>query len=117
MAALTNSDPDLLRVFVDFLRRCYDVPTEKLALAVNCHTGNGLSVEQIEAWWLERLDLPATCLRAPTVNRPSSASSGRRGRVLPYGTARVSLCSVLVVQSIYGAIQHFAGIARTEWLG
>jgi hypothetical protein len=36
--------------------------------------------------------------------------------VLPYGTARVSVCSVVVVQSIYGAIQEYAGIDRPEWL-
>ena len=116
VAALTNSDPDLLSVFVRFLRGCYDVPTNKLALSVNCHTGNGLSIEDIQGWWLARLGLPTTCLRAPTVNRPSSASALRRGHVLPYGTARVSTCLVVVVQSIYGAIQEYAGIDRPEWL-
>jgi transcriptional regulator with XRE-family HTH domain len=116
VAALTNSDPDLLKVYVDFLRRCYGVPDEKLALAVNCHLGNGLTVGQIESWWLERLGLPPSCLRGATVNQPSSASTRRRGHVLPYGTARVSVCSVVIVQSIYGAIQEYAGIDRPEWL-
>ena len=116
VAALTNSDPDLLKVFVDFLRRCHDVPDEKIALAVNCHLGNGLELDEIEAWWLEQLTLPASCLRAATVNRPSAASARRRGHVLPYGTARVSVCSVVIVQSIYGAIQEYAEIDRPEWL-
>ena len=116
VAALTNSDPDLLREFVEFLRRCYEVADEKIALAGNCHLGNGLGLDEIECWWLGRLALPASCLRAATVNQPSSASSGRRGHVLPYGTARISVCSVVLVQSIYGAIQEYAGIERPEWL-
>jgi hypothetical protein len=116
VAALTNSDPDLLSLFVRCLRQCFSVPDAKLAVYVNCHVGNGFEVADIEDWWLGRLDLPRSCLRAATVNRPSTASRGRRGQVLPYGTARVSAYSVRVVQSIYGAIQEYAGIDRPEWL-
>lgn len=116
VAALTNSDPDLLSVFVRFLRECYAVPDCKLALTVNCHLGNGMTVEEIQGWWLHRLDMPSSCGRAAAVNRPSAASRGRRGNVLPYGTARVSVCSTELVQSIYGAIQEYAGIDRPEWL-
>jgi hypothetical protein len=116
VAVLTNSDPDLLRVFVEFLRRCYRIADERFALSVNCHLGNGLTLDEIESWWLERLELPRSCLRKAAVNRPSTASAFRRGHVLPYGIARVALCSVEVLQSIYGAIQEYAGIERPEWL-
>jgi hypothetical protein len=117
VAALTNSDPEMLDLFVRFLRESYDVPDSKLALSVNCHLGNGLDVHEIEDWWLQRLSLPSACLRASIVNRASAASRGRRGHVLPLGTARVSAYSVLVVQSIYGAIQEYGGFDRPGWLG
>ncbi len=78
----TNSDPDMLRLFVRFLRECYAVEDERLTFAVNVHLGNGLSLADIEAWWLARLDLPPTCLRTASVNRPSKASRWRRN-VLP----------------------------------
>jgi hypothetical protein len=115
-AILTNSDVDMLRLFVRFLRECYRVPDEKLKMSVNCHLTNELSLKEIEAWWLDQLSIPRSCLRRAPVNRPSSASALRRGHVLPYGTARVSVCSVLVIQSIYGAIQEYAGIDRPAWL-
>ena len=67
-----------------------------------------------EAWWCDQLDLPPSALRAASVNRPSSASRWRRN-VLVYGTARV-VHSTFLVQSIYGAIQEYAGFARPEWL-
>jgi hypothetical protein len=115
-AALTNSDPDLLLVLRRFLARWYDVPDERLAFSVNCFLNNGLPLEEIEDHWLQVLELPRSCLRAATVDTPSSASR-RRGRTLVYGTGRLSVASTAVVQSIYGAIQEYAGLDRPEWLG
>jgi len=112
---LTNSDADMLVVFVRFLRESYDVPTARMNLTVNCHLNNGLSLAEIEAWWLERLELAPACLRKAAVNRPSAASRWRRN-VHVYGTARVVVHSTAIVQSIYGAIQEYAGIERPEWL-
>jgi hypothetical protein len=114
-AVLTNSDADMLVLFVRFLRECYDVPVARMNLTVNCHLNNGLSLEEIEAWWLARLGLRLECLRKAAVNRPSSASRWRRN-VHVYGTARVAVHSTAIVQSIYGAIQEYAGIERPEWL-
>ena len=111
-----NADADLLDTFLDFLRFSYSVPDQAIAFSVNCFLGNGLTLDQIHEWWLPRLALPSSCLRKAVVNRPSSASSGRRGHVLPYGTARLSVHSTDVIQSIYGAIQEYAGIDRPEWL-
>jgi hypothetical protein len=116
VVTLTNSDADLLSMFLRFLRRSFDVPDEKVAFSVNCFLGNGLSLDEIEAWWLARLELPRDCLRKAAINRPSSASQRKRGHVLPYGTGRVTVCSTYIVQSIYGAIQEYAGIDRPEWL-
>ena len=114
-AILTNSDADMLVLFVRFLRECYDVAAANISLTVNCHLNNGLSLEEIEAWWLTRLGLGPECLRKAAVNRPSPASRWRRN-VHVYGTARVAVHSTAIVQSIYGAIQEYAGIERPEWL-
>jgi hypothetical protein len=115
VVALTNSDPEMLRAFLSFLRGPGGVQDERIALTVNCHLNNGLSLAEIEEWWLATLGLPPTCLRGATVNRASSASRWRRN-VLIYGTARLSVCSTFLVQSIYGAIQEYAGFDRPEWL-
>lgn len=115
VVGLTNSDADLLCCFTQFMRAGYDVPDHKFAFSVNCFLGNGHTLPQIEAWWLARLALPATCVRKAVINQASSASKRKR-RVLPYGTGRVLVCSTFIVQSIYGAIQEYAGIERPEWL-
>lgn len=112
----TNADVEMVRVFVRFLRECYAVDDSRIRLTCNCFLGNGLSLEEIERWWLNELQLPTSSLLPSVVNRPSSASQGKR-RTLPYGTARVVVDSTAIVQSIYGAIQEYAGIERPEWLG
>jgi hypothetical protein len=112
---LCNADVDLLHTFLRFLRTHFDVPDDKVAFTVNCFLGNGLTLPEIETWWLQRLGLPATCLRQAAVNRASSASKRKR-RTLVYGTGRLVVHSTFIVQSIYGAIQEYAGIDRPEWL-
>jgi len=111
----TNSDPEMLRAYLRFLRGPCEVEDERIALSVNCHLNNGLSVAEIEAWWLAQLDLPASALRAATVNRASTASRWGRN-VLVYGTARLCVHSTFLMQSIYGAIQEYAGFDRPAWL-
>jgi hypothetical protein len=110
----TNSDVEMHGVFLSFLRRC-GVTDEQVALTVNCHLNNGLSLFEIERWWLAELGLPPACLRAASVNRPSSASRWRRN-VLLYGTASMRVHSTFLVQSIYGAIQEYGDFDRPEWL-
>jgi hypothetical protein len=111
----TNSDAEMLRAYLRFLRGPCEVEDERIALSVNCHLNNGLSVAEIEAWWLAQLDLLASALRAATVNRPSTASRWGRN-VLVYGTGRLSVHSTFLMQSIYGAIQEYAGFDRPAWL-
>ena len=111
----TNADAEMLRFFFRFLNESYDVPDDAIRLRINCHLGNGLSVGEIETWWLDQLGLPSSCLRATTVNRASRASKRVR-RPLVHGTAQLRVGSTWIVQSIYGAIQEYAGCERPDWL-
>lgn len=110
----TNADSEMVRFFLRFLRECYGVADAQTRLSVNVHLGNGLTLREIEAWWLARLDLPASCLVKAAVNRPSLASKRVR-RPLLYGTARLVVHSTAIAQSLYGAIQEYAAFARPEW--
>ena len=113
--AFTNADVDMLRYFLRFLRESYGVSDDSLRLRINCHLGNGLSLDEIEQWWLTGLALPRSCLRTSTVNCVSRASKGVR-RPLVHGTAQLRVDSTWLIQSIYGALQEYTGCTRDEWL-
>ena len=109
-----RGSPTLLVVFLAFLRDCYAVVDEQIALSVNCLLGNGLTLDEIQYWWLARLAsagaLPAdagrqsrlvgveatqgprAAVRHGAARRPLDRSSSRastaRSRSTPGSTAR-----------------------------
>lgn len=112
-----NSDPAMVRFFVDSLRTHYAVPNEKFRLDCNLFADHVERQREIEQFWLDSLELPLSCLRKSTVNVYSKYSRKKRRNRLPYGTVRVCVHSTEIVQSIYGAIQEYGGFERPEWLG
>jgi hypothetical protein len=116
-AQLVNSDPQLVRFFVEFLRNCLGVASEDIRASVNVYLGNGLSLDEVEESWLEILDLPGSSLRRAVVNQFPTSSSGKRRNKLPYGVGKVTVAnSTQIVQHIYGAIQEYAGFSEPRWL-
>jgi transposase-like protein len=116
-AAIVNSDPELVRFFAQFLRRFYGVPDERFRVACNLFADHLDRQREIEQFWLDTLQLPRSCLRKSMVNVYSKYSQKKRKGRLPYGTCKLVVCDTAVVQSIYGAIQEYAGFDRPEWLG
>ena len=110
-----NSDPNMMKLFARFLTECYGVAPARICLSVHCFLNNGLTIEDIHAYWLSLLALPSSVLRKPIINR-SPRSSSRQKNTLLYGTARVVVHSTFIVQSIYGAIQEYSGSDQPDWL-
>ena len=115
-AALANADPDVIRVFLAFLRAYFHVPNERVALYCNLFADHLERREEIEGSWLRVLDLPPECLRTSVVNVYSKYSAKKRQNRLPFGTCKLVVCDTAIVQSIYGAIQEYGGFERPEWL-
>jgi hypothetical protein len=75
-----NSDVHMIRFFMRFLTECFGVTAERYCFSVNCYINeDGLTLEAIEAHWLNLLELPRACLRKAIVNnrrlRPSAGSA------------------------------------------
>ena len=112
-----NSDPDMLRVFRRFLTDALGVDPTDIRLRLNVYTNNGLSIEEIEQYWLGTLDLPRSCVRGHTLDHTPTSSSGRMKNKLPYGVCMLRVArSTRLVQHIYGAIQEYGGFDQPEWL-
>ena len=113
--AFTNSDPEMVTFFVHFLEDCYGVQKHEIAVYVNCFDDQE-TVGTIENYWLTQLGLPRTQLRKTTLNYFSSYSQKKRIGSLKHGTCRVVVHRTKIVQSIYGAIQEYAGFRCEKWL-
>ncbi len=111
-----NSDPEMVRFFVKFLRECYEIPDDQMRLTCNLFADHAERRWEIEQYWLDVTGLPRTSLCKSTVNVYSKHSKKKRRKKLPYGTCRVAVSRTRVVQSIYGSIQEYAGFERPAWL-
>ena len=112
----TNSDPRMAAFFRRFLVEALGIAPEEIHLSINVYTNNGLSIDQIERYWLDLLDLPKSSARGHMLNHMPTSSSGRAKNKLPYGVARLSVHRTEKVQHVYGAIQEYAGFDEPVWL-
>ena len=112
----TNSDPAMVRFFLDFLVQAIGVQRDTVRIELNLFADHRGRQEAIEDFWLRHLELPRRCMRASTVNVYSRYSKKKRTNRLPYGTCRLAVHSTQVVQHLYGAIQEYGGFERPEWL-
>jgi hypothetical protein len=113
----TNSDPAMMSFFVQFLRRYFATPDERLRIHCNVFAEDDDGRARLEQAWLRFLELPPTCLGRSTVNRYSRSSQRKRTGMLPFGTCRVTVNDPQIVQTIFGSIQELAAFDRPEWLG
>ena len=114
---LSNADPELIRLFVRFLREHFAVEDGQLRVQCNLFADHADRQRQIEDFWLEVVGVSRSCLLTSAVNVYSRHSKRKRTNMLPYGTCRVSICSTEIVQTVYGSIQELGGFERPEWLG
>ena len=112
----TNSDPEMVRLFVSFLRTYFKLADAEIRITCNLFADHLKRQKEIERFWLDVAGLPATCLCRSTANTYSKYTKKKRRNKLPYGTCRVVVNRTRVTQSVYGAIQEFGGFDRSEWL-
>ena len=112
-----NSDPAMHEMFIRFLRDCFGMANEQIRFNINVYTSNGRAIDEIEAYWLQLLKLPASCARKHMTNHLPTSSSGKKQNKLPNGVLTLSVAkSTWLVQHIYGAIQEYSGIDQPTWL-
>jgi transposase-like protein len=113
---LSNSDPELIALFLDLLRRTFAVADEAVRISCNLFADHVGRQREIEDFWLRKLDLPRSNLLKSTVNTHSKYSAKKRLNVLPYGTCRLVVNDTRIVQTVYGGIQEMGRCERPEWV-
>lgn len=111
-----NSDPEMVRFFVQFLRTYFPLTDEQIRVTCYLYADHRRRQREVEGYWLDLLGLDRSSLCRSVVNRVSRSSKGKRIRMLPHGTCRVVVNRTDVVQSVWGSIQEYAGFRRDAWL-
>jgi transposase-like protein len=111
-----NSDPEMVRFFVLFLRKYFDLRDEEIRITCNLFADHIRRQLEIEQFWLDVAQLSKRSLCKSYVNVYSKHSKKKRTNRLPYGTVRVTVNRTRIVQSIFGSIQEYAGFERQAWL-
>ena len=111
--SLTNTDENMLKVFVRFLRECFGVKTEEIKVSIGCRSGNGLSVEEIEDHWLRLFALERSNLNKTSVDYDKRSTGGKAKHV--YGICEVTVHRTDIVQEIYGFIQEVGGFTNERF--
>lgn len=115
MVAFSNSDVDMMRLFIRFLRESLNIPNEHIRFRVNCYADTEARQTQVIQYWCAALDLTNENARTHSFNaRPSSSKQSKDK--LKWGVCRVEVYDTSAIQHIYGAIQEYIGIDKDIWL-
>ena len=110
----TNTDVDMMRLFIRFLIECFGVSREKISICCHSHILSDKTLQEVEVFWLKQLSLPKECLRKGFVE---TRIPKKKTVKYPYGICSLTVCSVELVHKIYGSIKAYAGIVDEEkWL-
>jgi predicted transcriptional regulator len=107
-----NSDPNMISLFMRFLREELDVQNDAIRVYLHCHTTDLEEQHKLEAFWMTLLGLPSEQLGKTYVKQGSEIVHG----TLRYGVCRLSIDSTALLQHIYGAIQEYGGFDEPAWL-
>lgn len=107
-----NSDPNMMILFVRFLRVEMLVTDSDFVLYIHTHTNDSNKIDRIKKYWAELLGLPSQSIKKVFIKKGSEAHH----RVLENGVCTIRVYKSELVQHIYGAIQEYGGFQNPEWL-
>jgi hypothetical protein len=107
-----NSDADMIKIFMKFLREELLIPDEQINIQIYCYAQNNEERLIVENYWRDQLQLPSLILYATQVLEGTEAKHNR----LSMGVCSIRIHSTEYTQHIYGAIQEYGGFVNEEWL-
>ena len=93
---VTNCDPTMIRVFLEFLRKDMHVPNEKIRAQLQVHEGD--NVETIEKYWQDISGIPKTQFNKTIIRKVGNKPGKNTGtfKVRVYGKELFDKLTVLL---------------------
>jgi hypothetical protein len=108
----TNSDSDMLVLFMCFLREELNIRDDDVRLLIHCHTHDPAEIARIESYWADLLQLPMSCFNQTQIKKGSNT----RKNILKNGVCSIRVFNTKLAMHIYGAIQEYGGFDNPDWL-
>lgn len=113
VVSICNTDETMLIFFVNFLKKYFDVKNNDFTISINYYDTNGLSIEQIQKYWLEKFEFNLSSLRKCTLRSKYYSGDGKK---YIYGICRIRVCRTDIVQKIFGAIKQMINDYSDRWI-
>jgi hypothetical protein len=111
----TNSDPEMVRFFVRFLKTYWNLRQEDIRITCNLFADHVDQQRDIKQYWLDIAALPRITTHVDR-ERLFEVQQEETAESVAVGTCRVTVARTRVVQAIFGAIQEIGGFTCEAWL-
>lgn len=108
----SNSDPNMILLFMRFLRDELNVQDSEFSIHIHCHDEAVSEIHRIESYWLDLLKLPASSLMKTYIKDGSDS----RMNVLENGVCSIYVYRTDLTMMLFGAIQEYGGFDNPDWL-
>ena len=108
--SFVNSDPEMIRIFMRFLREVIRVPEIKIRGGI--HLYKNIDHTKARNFWAKITALPSD--RFYIVNQVSRASKGKRGTTLPFGTLTLKVNNRKPYYIVKGMIDGLINSSNTK---
>lgn len=107
-----NSDPNMHKLFIQFLREELNVMDSEITIYIHCHTNEPDEMQAIEDFWFKCLNLSRSNHRKTYIKKGSEVQHS----ILEHGVCGVAVYRTDLVQHIFGAIQEYGDFDNPNWL-
>ena len=108
--SLSNADADLVRVFLNFLRNCFKIKDEEIAISL--HLYDHINQQEAIRFWQKATNLPSKQFSRIYYGVSIASQRRRKYNRLPYGTAQVRVNSTPLYHQIMGLIEGISEEAK-----
>ena len=111
-----NTDYRIVKMIFNTINNVFDIDKKKWKVKVNCYTDNGLTLEEIQEYWLSKLDLPKENMQKCTIKQKYYSSGNKNKNKHPYGVCTINLYRTDIVQQLYGMTKEIMGEDSERWI-
>lgn len=101
---ITNTDPEIINIFLRYLRECLNVQNEKIKLQLQIHLGD--NQEELESFWEKITDIPKSQFNK-TIIRPAGNKLGKSR-----GTCKIRIHNKVLHLKLIKLLEDLRGVVH-----